>query len=287
MVHLTGSTGFIGQNLSQYLGEGVVPVNLRSVEPLSFEKGAAVVHLAGKAHDLKNTSEPSAYFEVNTELTKKVFDAFLASEASVFVFMSSMKAQEAQEEVKGASAYSQSKYMAEQYILAQKWPAGKRVYVLRPVMVHGPGNKGNLNLLFGVVKKLGVWPLEAFENQRSFLSVENLCFVVQALIEKEPIASGVYAVADAQPLSTNKVVALAGEGLQKKVLFWKVPKGLWFLLAKLGDVLPLPINTERLEKLTQNAVVDASPLMKQIGQPLPLQAVEGFRKTFASFSTYE
>jgi nucleoside-diphosphate-sugar epimerase len=287
ITHLTGFTGFIGQNLSQYLGEGVVPVDLRSGEPLSFGKGAAVVHLAGKAHDLKNTSEPSAYFEVNTELTKKVFDAFLASQAKVFVFMSSIKAQEAQEEVKGASAYSQSKYRAEQYIFAQKLPKGKRVYVLRPVMVHGPGNKGNLNLLFGVVKKLGIWPLAAFENQRSFLSVENLCFVVKVLIEKESIASGVYEVADEQPLSTNKVVALAGEGVQKKVLFWKVPKGLWFLLAKLGDVLPLPINTERLEKLTQNAVVDASPLMKQIGQPLPLQAVEGFRKTFASFSTYE
>ena len=135
MVYITGITGFIGQNLSHYMGDNVVGVNLRKQEPLSFEKGSAVVHLAGKAHDLKNTSAAVEYFAVNTELTKKVFDAFLVSEASVFVFMSTIKAGEGKEIE--ASAYSQSKYQAEEYILGQKVPAGKRVYILRPVMVHG------------------------------------------------------------------------------------------------------------------------------------------------------
>ena len=282
MVYITGITGFIGQNLSQYLGEDVVGVNLRSQESLSFDKGAAVVHLAGKAHDIKKTSVTSEYFAVNTELTKKVFDAFLVSEASVFVFMSTIKALEGRE--KGASAYSQSKYQAEEYILAKELPTAKRVYILRPVMVHGPGNKGNLNLLFGVVKRLGIWPLAAFENKRSFVSVENLCFVVKALIDNEKVASGVYEVADEEALSTNQLVALAGEALQKKVAFWKIPKGLVYLLAKLGDVLPLPLNSERLEKLTENAVVDASPLLKALGiKSLPLLTLEGFKKTFDSF----
>ena len=282
MVYITGITGFIGQNLSHYMGDNVVGVNLRKQEPLSFEKGSAVVHLAGKAHDLKNTSAAVEYFAVNTELTKKVFDAFLVSEASVFVFMSTIKAGEGKEIE--ASAYSQSKYQAEEYILGQKVPAGKRVYILRPVMVHGPGNKGNLNVLFGVVKKLGVWPLAAFENKRSFVYVENLCFVVKALIDHEKVASGVYAVADEEALSTNDLVALAGEATGKKVAFWNLPKGLVILLAKLGDVLPLPLNSERLEKLTENAVVDASPLLKALGiKSLPLRTLDGFKKTFDSF----
>ena len=149
MVYITGHTGFIGQNLSQYLGERVVGVNLRKQETLAFQKGAAVLHLAGKAHDLKKTSQASEYFAVNTELTKKVFDVFLASEAGVFVFMSTIKAAEGNDI--GASAYSQSKYQAEEYILSQKVPPVKRVYILRPVMVHGPGNKGNLNLLLSLI----------------------------------------------------------------------------------------------------------------------------------------
>jgi nucleoside-diphosphate-sugar epimerase len=283
MVYITGHTGFIGQNLSHYLGENVVGVNLRKQQPLVFENGAAVVHLAGKAHDLKKTSGPKEYFTVNTELAKKIFDAFLASEAGVFVFMSTIKAAEGKDV--GASAYSQSKYQAEAYILAQKVPPGKRVYILRPVMVHGPGNKGNLNVLFGAVKRLGVWPLAAFENQRSFVSVENLCFVIKELIDHEKVASGVYAVADEEALSTNELVALAGEATGKKVVFWKVPKGLVILLAKLGDVLPLPLNSERLEKLTENAVVNASPLLKALGiKSLPLRTLAGFKKTFESFT---
>ena len=280
--HITGITGFIGQNLSPYLAAHVVGVNLRKQESLSFEKGAAVVHIAGKAHDLKKTSAASEYFVVNTELTKKVFDAFLASEAQVFVFMSTIKALEGEEI--GASAYSQSKYQAEEYILAQKVPTGKRVYILRPVMVHGQGNKGNLNLLFGVVKRLGIWPLAAFENQRSFVSVENICFVIKELIDNENVASGVYAVADEEALSTNELVALAGEAVGKKVVFWNLPKGLGRLLANLGDVLPLPLNSERLEKLTENAVVNASPLLKALGiKSLPLPTLAGFKKTFESF----
>ena len=282
MVYITGITGFIGQNLSQYLGERVVGVNLRKQDSLFFEKGSAVVHLAGKAHDLKKTSAPLEYFAMNTELTKKVFDAFLVSEAHVFVFMSTVKALEGKEI--GASAYSQSKYQAEEYILAQKVSTGKRVYILRPVMVHGPGNKGNLNLLFGVVKRLGIWPLAAFENKRSFVSVENLCFVLKALIENENVVSGVYEVADEEALSTNELVALAGEALQKKVAFWKIPKWLVYLLSKLGDVLPLPLNSERLKKLTENAVVDARPLLKALGiKSLPLRTLDGFKKTFDSF----
>ena len=282
MVYITGITGFIGQNLSHYLGENVVGVNLRNHESFSFEKGAAVVHLAGKAHDLKKASQASEYFAVNIELTKKIFNAFFTSEASVFVFMSTIKAEEGKEI--GASAYSQSKYQAEEYILAQKVPKGKRVYILRPVMVHGPGNKGNLNLLFGVVKRLGIWPLAAFENKRSFVSVENLCFVIKELIDNEKVASGVYAVADEEALSTNELVALAGEAVGKKVVFWNLPKGLVRLLANLGDVLPLPLNSERLEKLTENAVVNASPLLKALGiKSLPLRTLAGFKKTFESF----
>lgn len=281
MVYITGITGFIGQNLSQYLGESIVGVNLRQSAALSLQKGDALVHLAGKAHDLKNTSEAADYFTVNTALTAQVFDQFLASPASVFVFLSSIKALEGQQAK--VSAYSQSKYQAEQYILSKIIPEGKRVYILRPVMVHGPGNKGNLNLLFGLVKKLGIWPLAAFENQRSFVSVENLCFIIQEIIRNPLLPSGTYTVADPKTFSTNELVHMAGEALGKKVWFLKLPKKLVRLAAALGSIFGLPLNTDRLEKLTENAVFDGAEIVKLLGKPLPLEAQAGFEKTFKSF----
>lgn len=60
----------------------------------------------------------------------------------------------------------------------------KRVYILRPCMIHGPGNKGNLNLLYNVVRKGIPWPLGDFENKRSFTSIDNLCYVVEGLLER-------------------------------------------------------------------------------------------------------
>ena len=51
------------------------------------------IHLAGKAHDLKKTSDDQAYFEVNFGLTKKLYYKFLDDpKAKTFVFISSVKA---------------------------------------------------------------------------------------------------------------------------------------------------------------------------------------------------
>ena len=41
-------------------------------------------------------------------------------------------------------------------------------------MIHGPGNKGNLNLLYSLVSKGLPWPLGSFENKRSYCSIDNL-----------------------------------------------------------------------------------------------------------------
>ena len=81
--------------------------------------------------------------------------------------------------------YGESKIAAENYILGRLKAEdgrlkanlydGKDVYILRPCMIHGPGNKGNLNLLYNVVRKGIPWPLGAFENRRSFTSIDNLC----------------------------------------------------------------------------------------------------------------
>jgi nucleoside-diphosphate-sugar epimerase len=281
MIQISGYTGFIGQHLSIMLGNAAMGVNLRVSDEVLLGSDDALVHLAGKAHDVKKVLAAEEYFVVNTALTKKLFDQFLASEGSVFVFMSSIKALEGID-VK-ASAYSQSKYMAEQYILSKEIPEGKRVYILRPVMVHGPGNKGNLNLLFGVVKKGFPWPLAAFENQRSFVSVENLCFVIREFILNKDIPSGTYEVADSEAFSTNELVRMAGDALGKKVVFWRLPKGLVRFGAAVGSMLGLPLNTERLDKLTENAVVDSGPLLKVLGKSLPLTARAGFEKTFKSF----
>jgi len=270
---ISGSSGFVGTAIIGFFG-GEKFYLLKRGSEIKIKHGVVVLHLAGKAHDLKNTSTPEEYYQVNTELTKKVFDAFLASDAKVFITLSSVKA---------VTHYGKSKLLAEEYILSKEIPNSKRVYILRPCMIHGLGNKGNLNLLYKIVSKNIPWPLGAFDNKRSFCSIDNLMFIIKEIIEREDIPSGIYNVADDEPLSTNELINLMAISQNRKSNIWKIPKGFIYRLAKLGDVLHLPLNLERLQKLTDSYVVSNQKIKNAIGKPLPVSSRDGLLKTFKSF----
>lgn len=320
---ITGIHGFVGSNLVIALREyhalygldiitpekeGVVKTfSWKDIETTSFPmqflpKFDAIIHLAGKAHDTKNQSASQVYFDINTGLTQKIFDFFLESSAKKFIFFSSVKA--AADSVVGdmltedviptpVGPYGESKIAAEEYILSKlrsehgelkvAMQRDKRVYILRPCMIHGPGNKGNLNLLYNVVKKGIPWPLGDFENKRSFTSIDNLCYVVEGLLTKD-VASGIYHMGDDEALSTNELIALMCEAMGKEPHIWKMNRKMMEGCAGLGTLLHLPLNTERLRKLTENYVVSNEKIKLALGiDRMPVRAADGIMKTIRSF----
>ena len=308
---ITGAFGFVGTNLSESLHNSgnseIIALDIKEpenhlynsfyqwneIEKLLNIKLDTIIHLAGKAHDTKNTTEEKDYFDINLGLTKQVFDFYLKSTAKKFIFFSSVKAvadkvlgEKLTEDVlpNPQTAYGKSKLAAENYILNQKLPEDKKVYIMRPCMIHGPGNKGNLNLLFKVVQTGFPWPLGSFENKRSFTSIDNLCFVISKLLENE-IESGVYNVADDESISTNTLIELIADSQNKKPRIWKINKNLIETFAKLGNVLPFPLNSERLEKLTESYVVSNEKFRNAVGiENMPLRAEAGMKRTLVSFS---
>jgi nucleoside-diphosphate-sugar epimerase len=291
---LTGASGFVGTNLTQSLSSqfDFRPIVARyKPQQVFFWDAYAIVHLAGKAHDLKNVSTPEDYYEANTELTKQLFDAFLTSEATVFLYISSVKAAAdivptiltETDPPNPVTHYGKSKLLAEAYIFSKEIPANKRVYVLRPCMMHGKGNKGNLNLLFGIVKKGIPYPLGSFDNKRSFLSIDNMSFAVKEFMTRTDIPTGIYNIADDLPVSTNRLIELMAEVMGKKSNILLINKRFITILAKIGDTLRLPLNTERLGKLTENYIVDNTKLVKAIGKKLPLNAEQGLKQTLNYF----
>jgi nucleoside-diphosphate-sugar epimerase len=289
-IFLTGASGFVGNSIKKYLSNSFQFLEFKRQEIIEIKEDI-VLHFAGKAHDLKNVSKPNLYYEVNTEFTKKVFDAFLHSKAKVFIILSSVKAvadnvkDELTEEYspQPITDYGKSKLLAEQYILNKPILDGKRVYILRPCMIHGQGNKGNLNLLYKMVSKGLPWPLGAFKNKRSFCSIDNLCFIINELIENDQISSGVYNIADDEPLSTNELIKLIAKSMDKKPFILNIPKFLVKGMSKLGDVFKLPLNTERLSKLTETYVVSNQKIKIAINKPLPVTSRNSLIKTFESF----
>lgn len=320
---ITGIHGFVGSNLVEYLKKDneiygldiVAPEKDGVVRTFSWEdlempeqvghdgerkvghdngvlpEFDAIIHLAGKAHDTKNKSAAEVYFKVNTGLTQKIFDYFMASSAKKFVFFSTAKA--AADRVEGVlteevvpspvGPYGESKIKAEEYVLGHDLPKDKQVYIFRPCMIHGPGNKGNLNLLYSVVRKGIPWPLGAFENRRTFTSIENICFAVNGVLTKD-VPSGIYNMGDDDALSTNELIEEICKSLGKKAHIWRLPKGLMTGIAKVGGWFHLPLNPDRLQKLTENYVSSNDKIKKALGiDKMPVDAREGLKVTLESF----
>lgn len=304
---ISGSTGFIGQNLIPYLTDGFKDVAFYRLvrEKKGFENEVlwseldkfsadidAIIHLAGLAHDTKNTLSDAAYFKVNYELTQRLVDWFENHSAKKFLHISSVKA--IADKVDGvlnedfipepATVYGKSKLKAEQYIRHESRNVpDKQYYILRPCMVHGPGNKGNLNLLYKFVKKGLPYPLGAYDNVRSFLSIDNFCYVVARLLSDD-VKSGSYNLADDEALSTKELFKVIAQTAGKKPKVWNLSKRLVDTIAKTGGALRLPINTERLEKLTENYVVTNSKIKEALGiSSMPVNVRDGIKKTISSF----
>jgi len=152
--------------------------------------------------------------------------------------------------------YGESKIKAEEYIQSQlsiincQLSIKKSVYILRPCMIHGPGNKGNLNLLYKVVSKGIPWPLGAFENRRSFMNIRNLSYIVEQFILQNP-ESGIYFIT---------------------------------CIAQIGTFCKLPFNSERLRKLTENYVVSNQKMKTALEiTHLPVDVRTGLKHTLETF----
>ena len=291
---ITGATGFVGKNLSSFLENKecqIESLSLRNSWTLD-SSADAIIHLAGKAHDTKNTSAEEEYFKVNRDLTIQLFEQFLNSEIKDFFYFSSVKA--TADSVEGfldenhasdpKTPYGKSKLEAEKFLLNKELPKNKRLFIIRPCMIHGPGNKGNLNLLYKFVQKGIPYPLAAFENKRSFLSIDNLNFLILEMLSNKKVASGIYNFADDEVLSTNELVKLIANTSGKKEKLWKISSKLISATAKMGDVMKLPLNSERLKKLTENYWVSNQKIKNALGiDQLPVSASEGLEKTIKIF----
>jgi nucleoside-diphosphate-sugar epimerase len=306
-IFITGVSGFVGSNLVRYFDarensfvvghtrdpeQAVKKFNNAAIEITSeysaeiFDKLGigTVVHLAGIAHDLSDRYTPEDYDRVNYENTKSIYDEFLRSGARKFIFVSSIKAAldsatyPADEEVKPApvTTYGKSKLKAEGYIQSTAVSSDKRFYILRPCMIHGEGNKGNLNLLYRYAMSGFPYPLGAFQNQRSFLSIGNFNFIIRHFIEHD-MPSGIYHLADDGFLSTRELFELIAATSGKRARILNIPRR-WMKL-----IFTALLKRSELKKLTEDLMVSNEKLVKSIGKPLPVTLREGLVKTIKSF----
>lgn len=308
---LTGVRGFVGTNLKEYLSlntDFTLIGASRDKEPLKTKLHSldgicsydeichgehefnAYVHLAGKVIGVNNTGDDNDFFEVNFEQTKKIFDRFLDDPlAKKFIFISTIHVLTEKpegildEEYKPQpfTPYGESKFLAEKYI-RENCPNDKKYYILRPSMIHGPGNKGNLNLLYALISNGFPYPIGSVNNKRSFVSIENFSFIIKEILAND-ISTGLYHIADDDPTYTHDLIQLIASELDVKPKIMNINLNLLELMAKIGNYIPIPINEYRLQKLTSDFIVSNEKIKKEIGKPLPIKSKDGLRRTIKSF----
>ncbi len=293
-----GSSGFIGRNLVESLQQldEIQEVSLRNSawENSINESTEVFINLVGKAHDHKGEATVKDYYFANVDLTKQIFEIFQKSEAKLFIHISSLAALEEFESIKPLeetdecnpiSFYGKSKREAEVWLLEQELPNDKKLIIVRPPMVHGSGDKGNLGLLYKLISKGIPYPLYSFNNKRSFISIDNFTFYIKKIIEKHHLlTNGIYHISDNDSLSSAELIKIIKGVLDKGVLEIAVPQFLIKGLAKVGDILPLPLNTKRLKKMTSTLLLSNNKINTVLGiNKLPLTAEQGLEKTIKSF----
>jgi nucleoside-diphosphate-sugar epimerase len=309
---LSGSNGFVGKSIIKYLNKlnnNIIIIKLSR----SFNDDSSIswedldntipecdiyIHLAGIAHDLKHNINATDYYSVNVGLTKKLFDIFLKSKAKKFIYFSSVKVLgddcnkilDENSKLNPKTIYAKTKLLAENYLnnkyncILHENLYNKKLIILRPCMIYGNGNKGNLNILFNFFKKGYPYIFTNFKNKRSYLSITNLNYILENIIYSN-IKSGTYLLSDDQFVSTYELVEMSEIILNKKIVCLKFPKFIIFTLAYLGNIFNLSFNTNSLKKITKNCMVSNKKIKSELNINLPINSYDGLKLVLAHLNS--
>ncbi|MEA4839396.1 MAG: NAD-dependent epimerase/dehydratase family protein [Bacteroidales bacterium] len=254
-----------------------------------------VIHIDGIHWDPHDLSEALAYSERNAGFTKKIYNWFTQSTAKYFIYLSSIKAAGTSPDAhcaltevlsqKPFGVYGESKFLAERYIL-EKWTYGKKIYILRPAIIHGLATLGSkhLDLLFDRVKKGRPYLLGKFVCRRSFTTIDNLCFVLKRILEMD-IPGGVYNVVDDESLQLVEIYEMMAHALHKKARVYEVSKWIIRSIASVGTRFNFGLDGFQYQKLSTDFEVSNEKLKKALGiKRMPVSVVDGFNRSVINFA---
>jgi len=294
-VLVTGATGFIGYHLCAALLKKGVRLRVLGrrqpdidaefycwslMEPLSATSLTGVdtvFHLAGKAHAISETQQDEKeYFQINSEGTLKLLEAARASEVKTFVYFSSVKAvggvagaMDESVNIEADTPYGRSKLAAEKLVLEGGYVP--HPVVIRPSMVYGNTEKGNLPRMIRAVAAGRFPPLPVTGARRSMLHVDDVVQAALLAAEKPEAVGQTYIVTDEQMYSTRQIYDWICGALGRKSPNWSVPMSVLKLLGSLGDVIGrvrgrrFMFDSDALESLMGSACYSSEKIARELG----------------------
>lgn len=197
---ITGANSFVGTNIENWLMKEPENFIVDTVDTMNdawkqvdYTKYDAVFHVAGIAHVDPKPEMATLYYKVNRDLAIEVAQWAKEHGVKQFIYMSSRIVYHASKDMKPNITtpetepnpndfYGDSKLQAEKGLNELACDTFK-VAIIRPPMIYGPGNKGNLPRLAWLAQKTPIFP--AWHNKRSMLHVYNLAEFIKQVIVRE------------------------------------------------------------------------------------------------------
>lgn len=310
---LTGATGFVGTALTKRLiedgkcnlvcavrkkheglfkdAESVLVGSMRADTDWSAALSGidVVIHTAARVHVMVDTaSDPCAeYNEINYEGTMNLAKQAVEEGVKRFIFLSSIKVNgegtkpgapfTAEDEPQPKDPYGLSKSKTESSLLRLAAESGLEVVIIRPVLVYGPGVKGNLLSMMRWLDKGIPLPLGGIQNKRSLVALDNLVDLVVTCIEHPAAANHIFLVSDGEDLSTTELLEKVAKALGKPARLIPVPSGFIKIVAQLTGRQGIS------QRLLGSLQVDISKTRQLLGWRPPIGIDEGLEQTVRAF----
>lgn len=309
---ITGATGFIGRALVARATLDGLPIRIGARRRLpdlpagveyapaldlahegdwsvALDKVRTVVHLAARVHVMRDpVTEPLAEFRrVNVAGTLRLARQAAAQGVARFIFVSSIKVNgegrhmgdpyTAEDEPAPIDAYGVSKHEAELGLMRLREETGLEIIIIRPVLVYGPGVRGNFfSMLHWLHRGLPV-PLGAVNNKRSLVALDNLVDLILICLHHAKAANQTFLVSDGEDLSTPELIRRVAWTMSCPVRLFRVPPS---LLMAGATLLGRRLAAQRLLESLQ---VDISKTRQLLGWVPRVSVDEALRQTVDSF----
>lgn len=305
---ITGSNGFLGQYLCQFLAEqnylvlaqtrkaqtfsypNIININFDlndSLDNIDLRKVEVIIHCAGRAHIMNEiaASPLEAYRQTNVQGTLNLAKKAVQSGVKRFIYLSSIKVNGEQTTIRPfkpsdivnpEDPYGLSKYEAEQALLELSKETGLEVVIIRPVLIYGPNVKANFKSMVGLASKKLPLPIGCLDNKRSMVSIYNLADLIYTCMSHPKANREIFLASDQEDISVKQLFEKLAYYQNNKLIMLPVPKSLINFLASLVGKKAVA------SRLCSELVVDGSKNTQLLGWTAPYTVDASLEKMFNS-----
>lgn len=231
---ITGINSYIGNSLEKWLSKNpdrysIDKISMRgdSWKEKDFSDFDVVFHVAGIAHISSKKNMEDLYYKVNRDLAVETAKKAKQDKVRQFIFMSSIivygnsscnkKVITKDTTPNPGNFYGDSKLQAEEG-MSQLRDNHFRVVIIRSPMVYGKGSRGNYPFLSKVAMRVPIFP--DYDNERSFLYIDNLCEFIRLMIDNEE--NGIFFPQNKDYVKTSEILQLIAKMNGKKIKMTKI-----------------------------------------------------------------